>query len=84
MPQVLLTGWNPGLRKVPLTKLIQSRASVSLKAAISQTERLLDGKPVTIDLPTIAEARDFVLQARALGAVAEVDARPKTTSSTSS
>ena len=73
MERVLLTGWKPGLRKVALTKLIQSRTSVSLKAAMGYTERVLDGDCVAIELPTVADARAFALEARNLGVVVESD-----------
>jgi hypothetical protein len=78
MPRVLLTGWQPGLRKVQLTKLIQSRTSVSLRDAMGHTERILDGRTVAIELPTVAEARAFAREAQSLGVTAEVDVSQET------
>ncbi len=72
MTRVLLIGSRPGLQKVQLTKLIQARTGVSLSAAKGQTDSLLEGQTVVLDLPTSREARDFVAEARAAGAIAEV------------
>lgn len=73
MPRVLLIGWKPGLRKVPLTKLIQAHTDLSLTAAMSCTERVLDGETVAIDLSTAPEARSFALAAEAVGATTMLD-----------
>lgn len=39
MPNVLVTGWRPGLYKVALDKLFRTRPSVSLKNAFTATNR---------------------------------------------
>jgi hypothetical protein len=72
MASVVLTGWKPGLNKVSLTKLIQSRAGASLGVAKGYTDRLLDGETVGLELRAVAEARAFAQEAEALGATAEV------------
>jgi hypothetical protein len=82
MGRVLLTGWMPGLRKVALTKLIQSRTNVSLKAAMAYTERVLAGDTVVIELPTVADARAFALEAQNLGVVVESDVSQEAARST--
>ncbi len=73
MSRVLLTGWNTGFRKVAFTKLIQSQTNSSLKEAVGQTERMLDGGTVAIEFQTLDQARAFAAEAQALGAIARIE-----------
>ena len=73
MVNVILTGWNPGLRKIDLTKLLQERADLSLGAAKACVDRLLGGEHVTVPVSTLAAAEQLVHDASSLGAIAEVD-----------
>ena len=72
MVTVKLTDWRPGLQKIPLTKLMQREAGLTLAPAHANTNRLLKREPVTVILPTEEAAARFVREADALGAVAEV------------
>lgn len=76
MPRVLLTGSRRGLLKISLTKLIQGRTGVSLSVAKAQTDSLLEGQIVILELQTSDKARAFVAAARELGAIAEVPSGP--------
>ena len=74
MTQVLITGWQPGLNKVALTKLLRERAGLTLAQAHDKVNRCLDGESVVIELPTAAAARAFVGDAGRLGAVVDISA----------
>ena len=44
MTQICISGWSPGLRKVSLTKLLQTHAGMSLGEAKAATDRVLVGQ----------------------------------------
>jgi hypothetical protein len=71
MSQILLTGWRPGFQKVSLTKLLQTSAGLTLGAAKSVTDEVLNGKSVVVSL-TKGDANEFVDAADKLGAVASI------------
>ena len=48
MAQITMTGWQPGLNKVALTKALQSELGLPLGAAKNATDRLLDGERVEL------------------------------------
>jgi hypothetical protein len=68
MPTVRLTGWRYGLEKVELTKLIREKAGLALAPAKNCTNELLAGRPVSVVLPSLAIAREFLAMAERLGA----------------
>jgi hypothetical protein len=70
--KVLLRDWRPGLQKIPLTRLMQREAGLTLAPAHANTNRLLERQPVIVTLPTDEAAKRFVREASALGAVAEI------------
>lgn len=73
MPNVWLTAWKPGLKKVSLTKLLQEQANLSLKTAKERVDCLLAGEKVAIEMPTLAAANTLVGEASKLGVAADVD-----------
>lgn len=77
MTQVVITGWNVGLRKVALTKLLQKRAGLSLSVAKDAVDRCVDGETVVINLPSREDAEAFARDASALGAIVELDPVPQ-------
>jgi hypothetical protein len=75
MAHVLITGWNPGLRKVALDRLLHEKAGLGLHEAHNCVTRLLSGEHVSITLPTLAAASALAEEARTLGAQARAVGR---------
>ncbi|HLH24310.1 MAG TPA: ribosomal protein L7/L12 [Chloroflexota bacterium] len=73
MPQVVLTGWTPGLKKVSSTKLLRQKAGLGLKDAKDCTDRLLAGETVRVAVSSLATAEDLAREATALGADAHAE-----------
>jgi hypothetical protein len=71
--RVVLRGHRSRLKKGALAKLIRWDAGISPAAAREQVERLLDGQPVTVDLPSAEAAEAFRGAAAACGAVLAED-----------
>jgi hypothetical protein len=72
MAKVLFTGFKYGIQKVALTKLQRYEANLSLGAAKNNTDNLLEGKIITIELDTIEKAKDFYEKATTLGVICEI------------
>lgn len=72
MATVRLIGRKPGLLGIPLTRLIQREAGLTLKPAFERMNRFWEGEVVTIDFPTVEAAERFVREADAIGAIAEI------------
>jgi ribosomal protein L7/L12 len=72
MSRVIITGWQPGLKKVSLSKLIRDRSGLRLSEAKACTDRCLDGEIVSIDLASADEAEQFAQEAARLGAIVQV------------
>ena len=72
MPQVVLTGWKPGFRKVALTRILQQRAGLSLAVAKECVDRCLAGERVLVEVPTSEAAEALVSEASGVGAIAEL------------
>lgn len=72
MTTVRLTGWQPGIRKISLTKLLQAKANLSLSAAKGMVDRVLEGHTALIELPSHVDVDAFISEIRALGALCEV------------
>ena len=64
---VVMYGWEPGLQKVSLTKLIQGAEGVNLAEAKRCTDEVLAGRPVTLTFFTEIEADSFCSKASLLG-----------------
>jgi hypothetical protein len=71
MAYTLLTGWNPGLRKVALDRLLHEKAGLSLREAYECDTRLLSGEQVSVAVPTLAAASTLAQEAKTLGAQAQ-------------
>jgi ribosomal protein L7/L12 len=79
MPKITLKSWNPGLKKVSLTKLLQEQAGLSLTSAKQYVDRLLADEAVSVNVPTTEEAAQLAEEITKLGAVCEIDSRDETT-----
>ena len=72
MPVLILERWNPGLNKVALTKLLHSRAHVSLSLAKQYVDQLLEGNEVALEISSLVDANEIARDAETIGAVVSV------------
>jgi len=72
VPQVLLTQWQAGLRKVPLIKLLRSRMNLSLAAATEHVDELLEGRHLLMEIPTGRAAEELAAEVTELGVTARI------------
>jgi ribosomal protein L7/L12 len=72
MALVHITGWRTGFQKVSHTQALQELANMSLTEAKSNTDALLEGRPISINIGNISDAELLVAQLSELGAIAEV------------
>ncbi len=69
MRDVLLVGWQDGLQKVKLNKLLQQYCGMSLSSAKSAVDQLLEGGSVKCRLCEPSLRDEFLEEARSLGAL---------------
>jgi hypothetical protein len=69
---VTITGWSAGLQKVSLTTLLQAHAGMSLNAAKRCTDDVLEGRPVSLALPSPERAAALCEELISIGAHAEI------------
>ncbi len=72
MTKVLITGWQVGLQKISMTKIIQRYTALGLSDAKSVTDRVLDGKTIVLTVVRDEEAVELVENLKAVGADARV------------
>lgn len=68
MPIVRVSGWEPGMRKISLTKLVQEGSGQSLAQAKAMVDQLLEGQPFEVGFDNEGAARSFADHATKLGA----------------
>jgi hypothetical protein len=68
---VVLTGWNPGMQKIALTRAIRKSTGMDLPSAKRCTDDVLVRKPVTLMFSTPEQGDEFQVEAQKLGAVVE-------------
>ena len=73
MREIILTGWNPGLNKVALSKLLRDQAGMSLGDAKSAVDSILEEQPVNIRIESDELAERFLAEALELGAVGKFE-----------
>ena len=72
MAKVLITGWQVGLHKISMTKLIQQYTPLGLSDAKAATDRVLDGETVTLTVTGSEEAERLVQSLKEIGVDAQV------------
>jgi len=71
MPIVRVIGWERGLKKISLTKLVQEATASDLGEAKHKVDDLLEGRPFEVHLEEELRAREFAKQLKAVGAILE-------------
>jgi ribosomal protein L7/L12 len=72
MTNIKLTGWQVGMRKISLTKLLQDKGGLSLANAKRVVDDILDGREVSLQLPAGEDANAVAAALRDLGAICDV------------
>ena len=75
MATVRVSGWKPGMRKISLTKLVQTGGGKDLAQAKAMVDGLLEGNPFEVSFDNEEAARSFADQAKDLGAEATTKQR---------
>lgn len=79
MADVVLRGWQAPVQKIPLVKLLQAQAGLSLADAKHTVDRVLEREPVRVVVPSSDEAKRLAEAAERLGVSAVVEtALPRT------
>jgi hypothetical protein len=73
MARVHITGYEPGLRKIAMTKTIRLHSGLDLAAAIRCTGSVLVGETVVVEVPTPADAECLAKELQKLGAIATAE-----------
>jgi hypothetical protein len=72
MQTVKISGWEPGLKKISLTKLLENSARKDLAEAKAIVDGLLEGRSFEISFEDNSAASAFVHEATLLGAKIEI------------
>ena len=72
MTKVRFSGWQEGLRKVALNKVLQRYLNISLAPAKAYVDRILARKEVIVTVESRAAAENLVKEAGELGAFVEI------------
>jgi ribosomal protein L7/L12 len=69
MNTVVITGWNPGLDKIALTKIIRKHTGLGLAEGKQCTDQILDKKPVRFKNLNKSTAKAFLAELQGLAAM---------------
>jgi len=72
MAIVNITGWRTGFQKVSHTQALQKFANMSLIEAKSNTDALLEGQSISINIRNNSDAKLLAAHLSELGAITEV------------
>lgn len=75
MCTVEICGWQPGFRKVAMTRLVQCYGAYSLREAKAYTDRVLHGETVLFTIADAKTAQAFATKLEAIGAIVTTTVR---------
>jgi hypothetical protein len=73
MARVVIKGWETGLNKVALNRLLRQHAGLGLGDAKAVVDRVLGGQVVTVECPDPAMASELCRAASSVGAICSLD-----------
>lgn len=73
MDKIILTGWNPGMNKVGLAKLLRDGCGLSLSDAKTKVDDILDGQIVEIERYPEKNSEEMLKKIMDLGAKCRLD-----------
>lgn len=80
MFKVVLTGWQPGLRKVALNRFLRAEAGMTLAQAKDSVDAVLNEWPVEIHAGSQAQAEYILAKIQRLGAIGHIGIDPESKS----
>ena len=72
MSAIRISGWQPGMRKISVTKFLQEEVGLGVREAKAMVDVVLEGREVEIDLAPGDDADAVTASIRELGAICEV------------
>jgi len=72
MAIIVFSGWEIGMRGIPLILLLREKTDISLKKAKEIKERILDNERIEFVVSNDETAKEIVEEARKLGVVCEL------------
>ena len=72
MSTIKISGWQIGMRKVSLTKLLQERGGLGVREAKDLVDKVLADREAVFDVPSDRNADVVADEIRDLGAICEV------------
>ena len=76
MPRVNVSGWRPGVPRVAPIEVLRDHLGLGRAEAAPLAERILDGKPLRLEVETPAAAEALAAALHASGVEAGVDPEP--------
>lgn len=73
MTKIRLTGWQTGMQKISLTKLLQAEAGLPLPDAKRVVDDILERRSVSVDVSCDRDAGQLVVTMRGLGAICDIE-----------
>lgn len=73
MARVAITGWIKGFQKVALSRLLRESGGLSIPLAKRAVDEILEGRSMTVTLPSDEAASRFIAAARKLGAICHTE-----------
>jgi ribosomal protein L7/L12 len=73
LPELKLTGWREGLKKISLTETLKQNTTLSVKEAKDCVDRLLDGEVVIVDLLPTVNLQELVERVTDIGADCKIE-----------
>jgi ribosomal protein L7/L12 len=74
MPDVIITGWREGLRKISMSRLLREHCGLGLRESKACVDRLLAGESVRVIVADGETAETLIGRLAEVGAVAEAGA----------
>ena len=69
---IIITGWNPGLDKIAVTKTIRKHTGFGLAEGKNCIDQILENKHVTFNNLSREAAESFLNEMKQIGAVGEI------------
>ena len=71
MARVVFSGWDRGLSKIKLNKLLRQHCGMTLSAAKDAVDTLLEGRSIECETEDEDQAKRLAEKARALGVIVD-------------
>ena len=73
MPKIIITKWEAGLNKAPLSMLQFDVLSIKMRDAVHNVEMLFRGSQIILECQDYIKANEFIIKAREMGAVCSLE-----------